>query len=299
MNLIRAVLLALAATLAAPAVADVPQKPEIIEVMDLSGEINQFTVSQIRQAVEKANDIAKVKAVVLTVDSPGGGATASANLREELSKIKVPVVAYCPSLCASGAIMAMTAPTVKFIAVGDEAIVGSVGVRAQLTRFNRLLDWAKVDNDTFVSGPLKDVGNPTRAITDLDRKTIQGLVDSLAAKFHEQVHQARPKADMALIKQAGIFVGAEAVKVGLADAVMTREQAVAKAKELSGSKSAFTRDELRKITKDASEAASSRLDGGAVRAYRTWEQSLSEALDMVQEVRSGATVRLEYLAPIR
>lgn len=269
-------------------------KPDLVEVMEVNGTINQGTAAQAKEQVEKFNDNPKVKAVLLVVNSPGGGALASNVLYQELSKIKVPVVALCEYLCASGGVYAIMAPSVKFIAVRPEAISGSVGVIALYTRYNRLLDWAKIDVETFKSGPAKDAGNPTRAMTPEDKKHIQSTIDDLAAQFYEVVLKGRPNAKMEELKQAGIFIGKDAIRVGLADAVMSREEAVKKAKELSGSKLIFTREELKKMSKAAGD------DGPHYKPIAP-PTDFSRALDhvdtlmgLLEEIRAGDTVRYEY-----
>lgn len=294
-RLFASIVLAVAAS--AVSAQHTPQKPDLIEVIEISGEINPGTVSQVVSQVEKINETPKVKGVLLVVDSPGGGASASAVLYRELAKIKVPVVGFCEYMCASGGVYALMSSSVKYIAVRDDTIGGSVGVIMQLTRFNRLLDWAKVDNQTFKSGPLKDAGNPTRPGTEDDQAYLQGIVDSLASKFYGVVKKSRPKLtdqQWVKIKEARIFIGDDIVKVGLADAVMTRDEAIAKVKELSGTKNAFTRDELRKLTKDASEAAS--LSAPALEP-KTWLGHLDYAMELVREIRSGESVKFSYKLP--
>jgi signal peptide peptidase SppA len=278
------------------AIAEAPARPDILEVVELSNEIGEGTAKAFGLQVEKINETPKIKAVLLVVNSPGGGASASAALYQELSKLKVPVVAYCEYVCASGAIYAMMAPSVKHIAVSDEAIGGSVGVVAMLTSFNRLLKWAMIDPETFKSGPLKDSGNPTRALNDTDRTYIQSIVDQLAVKFYGVVTKARPKANMDEIKTARVFIGSEIVRVGLADAVMTREQAELKAKALSGSKMIFTREQLKKMSSAANETTM--YGGGTQIEPKTWYerplQHLDTAMELLQEIRSGEAVRFEY-----
>jgi signal peptide peptidase SppA len=286
-----------------PLQAQVPAKPDLIEVIEISGEINRHVASNVAEAVDKLNENPKVKAVLLIVDTPGGGASASAVLYQALGKIKVPVVAYCEYLCASGGVYAAMAPSVKYIGVRDDTIGGSVGVIMQMTRFNRLLNWAMIDNETFKSGALKDAGNPTRDASPADRAYLQGIVDTLAKKFYGVVLKARPKVDLAEIKTAKIFIGAEIVKVGLADAVMTRAEALAKTKELSGSKNAFTRQELEKVVKNASEAAAMNApikrgieaDGWVDRSMK----HVDTLMEIVGEVREGESVKFEYRMPYR
>lgn len=285
-----------------PAAAQVPSKPDLLEIIELRGVIDEGTATNIRVQVEKVNENPKVKAVLLVVDTPGGGASASDVIYTELSKIKVPVVGFCEYVCASGGEYALMAPSVKYIGVRGETIAGSIGVIMHLTRFNRLLDWAKIDNETYKSGPLKDAGNPTRAGTDDERKYLQGIVDTLALRFYDVVAKGRPRVALQDVKTARIFIGQQAVDVGLADAVMSREEAEKKAKELSGSKLIFTRDEIRKLSKDAAgDHSEYRLGGygGQSPQTRGWESDLAAMVDIVQEIKSGETVRFSYLMPYR
>lgn len=275
-------------------------KPDILEVVELRGEIDDSVANAIKAQVEKINENQKIKAVLLIVNTPGGTVSASAMLYQELGKLKVPVVGYCESMCASGGMYALMARSVKFIAVGDTTVAGSIGVVAHLTRYYRLLDWAKIDVETYKSGELKDDGNPTRAPTEAERKRIQHLVDELAQTFYAVVEKSRPKVDLAAIKPAGVFRGKHAVEVGLVDAVMTREEAIAKAKELSGSKLVFTREELGKMAKAASEStayAAPRLEPRSDGAGVFWMSDLHAVVEALQEVRAGETVRFEYRMP--
>lgn len=273
-------------------------RPDIIEVVEIAGEINSATPKSIKAQVDKINENAKIKAVLLVVDTPGGGASASAQLYQELSKIKVPVVGYCASICTSGGMYALMAPSVKYIAVDNHTVAGSIGVIAQVTRFHRLLDWAKIDIETYKSGEFKDDANPTRAVTDAERKRIQSYVEDLAQSFYDVVLKARPKVNLEAIKPAGIFRGPKAVAVGLADAVMTRDEAIRYAKQLSGSKLIFTREELGKMSKAAQEStaykpAMPEVDFRVARAL----DDLHFFVSLAREIRAGESVRFEYRAP--
>lgn len=298
---LRSLLAAALLALSGLASAQVPAKPDLLEIIELRGVIDEGTASNIKAQVEKVNENPKVKAVLLIVDTPGGGASASDVIYTELSKIKVPVVGFCEYVCASGGEYALMAPSVKYIGLRGETIAGSIGVIMHLTRYNRLLEWAKIDSETYKSGPLKDAGSPTRAPSEDERKYLQGIVDTLAARFYGVVMKGRPQADLAELKTAKIFIGEEAVRVGLADAVTTREAAEKKAKELSGSKLIFTREEIRKLSKDAAGDGHSFDSAAALprprASARSWDESLSAVVDLMQEIRSGESVRFEYRMP--
>lgn len=270
------------------------QKPDILEVITISGGIDGSTAAQIASEVDKIAENPKIKAVLLIVDSPGGTVTASQAIYDELARLKVPVVGWCQSVCASGGVYVLMSPAVKHIAVKPETISGSVGVVMQMMRFNRLLEWAKIDPKTYRSGHLKDAGNPMRPMEDAEDKYLQSIVNSLAEKFYGIVGKSRKIKDWEAVKTAKIFIGDEAVKIGLADAVSTKTEVTAKAKELSGSKTIFTREELKKM--------SSAAEGGShytapVHEFRSVFRALDTATDAFKEVWAGESVRFEYRMP--
>lgn len=270
-------------------------KPFIVEIVEFQGEIGSGMAASAAKMVESINDNPRIKAVVLVVNTPGGGAVASAAIYEELGKLKVPVIGWCDHLCASGGMYLLMAPSVKFIGVRSETIAGSIGVIGQITRFNRLLEWAKIDNETYTSGSHKDMGNPTRAAREEEKKYIQGIINELALRFYEVVGKSRKITDWDAVKTGRIFIGAEAVKVGLADAVLSREAVIAKAKELSGQKLIFTRDEMKKM--------SSAADAAPV-VYRPTLPPMSMGdtawlIETLKEIRQGDSVTFAYRLPYR
>lgn len=284
---------ALCAALLQPLAAHA-QKPDILEVIELSGPIHAGMAERIAKQVDEINDNAKVKAVLLVVDTPGGSVTASSALYEDLGRIKAPVVVWCQSMCASGGVYLAMAPSVKWIAVRGETIGGSVGVVMTMVKFNRLLTWAMVDAKTYRSGHLKDAGNPTRAMEEAEDKYLQGIVDELAVKFYGIVEKSRGKkvSDWAAVKTARIFIGQEIVKVGLADAVATKAEVTAKAKELSASKTIFTREELKKMS---SAADGHSMYGVAPLVPTSAFGDVPALIEIVKEVYSGESVKFSYL----
>lgn len=283
--------LTLIVTALSPLIVYAQQKPDILEVLEINGEIHSGMVTVIAEQVDKINDNTKVKAVLLIVDTPGGSVTASSAIYEDLSRLKVPVVVWCGSLCASGGVYVSMAPSVKWIAVRSETIGGSVGVVMQTMRFNRLLEWAKIDPKTYRSGSLKDAGNPTRAQESAEEKYLQSIVDELAEKFYAIVAKSRGSKikNWDEVKTARIFIGREAVRVGLADAVATKAEVIAKAKELSGSKSIFTRDELRKMSTAA--------DSPSAYSAPTINPALGDIpwlIETAKEIMGGRSVKFSY-----
>lgn len=286
----------------APVPALAAERPDILEVIAIDGEIHEGMAASIQKQVESINDNKRVKAVLLIVDSPGGGVLPSAVIYEELSKLKVPVVGWCQNICASGGMYALMAPSVKFIGVRTSTISGSIGVIMRITRYNRLLDWAKIDSETYKSGSSKDSGNPTRSILPGEAEELQGTVTELASTFYSIVGKARPKltaAQWAEIKSAKIFFGQKGVDVGLVDAVMNRDAIEKKAKSLSGSSLIFTRDELKKMSKDNEDRSPYMNAPAPITPMAAWLDHATWLINTAKEIKSGSSIVLEYRYPVK
>ncbi len=154
-----------------------------IGVIDIDGEITSAdtTVDQLRKFAQDDD----IKAIVLHIDSPGGGAAASQEIYHEVLSIreqkKKPVVASIESVGASGAYYIASA-TNKIYA-NNASVVGSIGVIMEWTNYGDLLSWAKLKPEVIHAGALKDAGDPTHAITPEERVYFQGLVDNMYGQF--------------------------------------------------------------------------------------------------------------------
>lgn len=295
-RLIASLIASAALLIGAPAFAD---KPDILETIQVKGVIEDGMADMITSKVEEINDNPRVKAVLLEVDSPGGGVLPSAVIYEELSKLKVPIVGYCQNICASGGMYILMAPPVKFIGVRSETISGSIGVVMHIMRYNRLLDWAKIDASTYKSGVSKDTGNPERAETPEDKVELQGEIDTLAGRFYDIVQKGRGSKikDMAQVKTARVFFGVDGVKAGLVDAVMSKDAAIVEAKHLSGSKNIFTREELKKMSKDNSNSGDYAFETPKPTMSMQLFNDFEYAVRWIKEIRQGQSIKLEYIAP--
>ena len=243
MKVFAALVFALAAALSF--VGYVGDSYDVVEIISLEGEIDMQTPVAMQFEIEKrVADNPHVKAVVLDVNSPGGGVYASQLLRDEINAITVPVVAYCNYMCASGAVFAITAPSVNLIYASPATMYGSVGV----LRGVRRSDTPK-DLKIFKSGKYKLAGNFTEKEKGED-EYLQQSVNDLAELFYSYVEQnARAngrtisKEDWVHIKNAEIFNGSKAAKMGMIDGAVYRDFAISEAKRLGGGK-VFTREEL-------------------------------------------------------
>ena len=180
-----------------------------------------------------------VRAVVLRIDSPGGGVTAADLMHRELLRFKerrgIPVVACMMDTAASGGVyVAMAADHVFAL---PTTVTGSIGVITQVTDASRLLDMLGVRNDSIKSGAFKDMGSPYRALTDGERAIFQDLVDEYFERFVQVVDAGRPGLDEAAVRELAdgrIFTARQALDAGLIDRIGYLDEAIDSARRAAG-----------------------------------------------------------------
>jgi len=210
-----------------------------IAVVDLEGVIlsPKSTVDQLK----KYADDDSVKAIILHVNSPGGGVAASEEIYREVRRIrdekKKRIVASIETVGASGAYYVSSA-TNKIYA-DNGSIVGSIGVIAQWVNYAELLRWAKLKDITMKAGEFKDTGSPTRDLTPAEQAYLQSLIDNMHAQFIQAVADGRKSKfeDVKAIANGKVWTGQQALSMKLIDQVADFEAAVedtAKAVGISG-----------------------------------------------------------------
>jgi protease-4 len=177
-----------------------------------------------------------VKAIVLRVDSPGGGVGPSQEIYEEVRKaVKIkPVVVSMGSVAASGGYY-IAAPARRILA-NPGSITGSIGVIMEFTNFQELLQKIGLRSDVVKSGEHKDIGSPIRPMTDSDRKILQTMIDDVHAQFVDAVAEGR-KMDPDIVRSLAdgrIFTGRQAMAAGLVDELGNLQDAIDLAAELAG-----------------------------------------------------------------
>ena len=190
-----------------------------IGVIDIDGEI--VSADTVVDQLRKFDQDDDVKAIILHIDSPGGGAAASQEIYHEVLKIreakKKPVVASIESVGASGAYY-IASGTGKIYA-NDASVVGSIGVIMEWTNYGDLLTWAKMKPEVIHAGTLKDAGDPTHAITPEERVYFQGLVDNMYGQFIADVAKGRslPADQVKALATGQVWTGQQALPLHLID----------------------------------------------------------------------------------
>ncbi|MES2393621.1 MAG: signal peptide peptidase SppA, partial [Acidobacteriota bacterium] len=162
-----------------------------IAVIDVDGVI--LDADKIDKQLEKYGKNDNVKAIILHIDSPGGGAAASQEVYHEVLRVRSEhhkkIVASISSVGASGAYY--IASGCDQIYANPASVVGSIGVIMEWTNYGDLLKWAKMKNITITHGELKDAGDPTRDLTPKEQAYFQGLVDNMYGQFVRDVAEGR------------------------------------------------------------------------------------------------------------
>jgi protease-4 len=188
------------------------------------------------ELAKRLRESTKVPAVVLDIDSPGGSATASDELFLAFERLaaKKPLVASIRGTGASGAYLAAMAA--HRVLANPNAIVGSIGVIAAGPRLPRLLDRIGVTVSEHRGGRLKGMGAPWREDTEEERAKEQAIVDAIYDAFVDRVATGRRMTDAQTRELATgeIWLGKDALKIGLVDEIGDLERAVEVAADMAG-----------------------------------------------------------------
>jgi len=210
-----------------------------IAVVDLEGVI--LSPKQIVPQLKKFADDDSVKAIIIHVNSPGGGVAASEEIYREVKRIreenKKRIVASIETVGASGAYYVASATDKIYADKGS--VVGSIGVIAQWVNYGELLKWAKLKDITMKAGEFKDTGNPAREMTPAEQAYLQSLIDNMHTQFIQAVAEGRKakEGDIRAIANGKVWTGEQAYSMKLVDQIADFEEAVkdtAKAVGISG-----------------------------------------------------------------
>lgn len=188
------------------------------------------------EQVHEFRDSGSVKAIVLRIDSPGGGVGPSQEIYSEIRKLAKdkPVVVSMGSVAASGGYY-IAAPAERVFA-NPGTITGSIGVIMSFANYQELMEKVGIKSQVVKSGKFKDIGSGVRPFTDAENELIQSLIDDVHAQFVEAVSLGRqlPKEQVAQLADGRIYSGRQALENGLVDELGNLQDAIAYAGELAG-----------------------------------------------------------------
>jgi protease-4 len=181
-----------------------------------------------------------VKAIVIRVDSPGGGVAPSQEIYQALIDIKKKglqkLVVSMGSVAASGGYYISCAAD-KIVA-NPGTITGSIGVLLAFANFQELMKKVGLEPVVIKSGKHKDIGSPARKMTNEERLILQGVLDDVYQQFLEAIMQGRGIEEEKLRELADgrIFSGKQALELKLVDQLGSIQDALELAANLSGIK---------------------------------------------------------------
>jgi protease IV len=202
-----------------------------------SGALGEDMVQGFKNALDQARTDSQVKAVVISVDSPGGEITASDvlyNSLKEFSREK-PSVIFFNSLGASGAYYA--ACGANYIMCNPTTFTGSIGVIISTLNYRDLFGKIGLQSVVFKSGKFKDMLNGAREMTPEEKAYVEGLVMQSYDRFVGIVAKARSLDEQGLrngVADGRIMSGTDAYAEKLVNQLGYIEDAYQKAGELAG-----------------------------------------------------------------
>jgi protease IV len=192
-----------------------------IGVVDLEGVI--LSPQPVVDELKNFGDDSSIKAIILHVNSPGGGVAASESIYREVKRVreekKKPIVVSIETVGASGAYYVSSAANKIYALNGS--IVGSIGVIAEWVNYGDLMKWAKLKPEVLKTGEFKDTGDPSRPLTPAERAYMQALIDNMFGQFIHAVADGRDMKYDAVktIADGKVWTGEEALSMKLIDKI--------------------------------------------------------------------------------
>ena len=207
-----------------------------IGVLNLEG-VLRSSQEFARQAEEFGRDDG-IKAVVVRIDSPGGGVAASQEIYASLAELKKKkkVVVSMGSVAASGGYLVACAAD-KIVA-NPGTITGSISAIMHFANAESLMEKIGLKSSVVKSGKFKDIGSPVRPMTTEEQALIQDLVDDTYDQLLEVISRDRkiPREALKQLADGRVFTGRQAQKLGLVDDLGDMGHAVRMAGKLAGIK---------------------------------------------------------------
>jgi len=209
---------------------------EKVGIINISG-----IISSSREVVEQLEEFGKddrIKALVVRIDSPGGGVAASQEIYAAIKRLKnnKKVVASLGSIAASGGYMIACAAD-KIVA-NPGTLTGSISVIMYFANTEDLFKKIGLKSSVIKSGKYKDIGSPTREMTEDEKQLLQALVDDIYNQFVAVIAHDRniPQEKVLPFADGRVFSGRQAQVLRLVDYLGDKSYAVQLAGKMAGIK---------------------------------------------------------------
>jgi serine protease SohB len=195
-------------------------------VIDFKGDLKASAVSSLREEVSAVLDVATpADEVVVRLENHGGIVHEHGLAASQLARIRdrdIPLIICVDKVAASGGYLMACVATKIYAA--PFAILGSIGVLAQIPNFNRLLDTHGVDFEQISAGKYKRTVTMFGKNTDADRAKLKEELEDVHTLFKAAVGQYRPELDLETVATGEYWYGTRALELGLADELLTSDE---------------------------------------------------------------------------
>jgi protease IV len=195
---------------------------------------SQATVGELK----RFGDNPSIKAIVLRIDSPGGGVVPSQEIHDAIKRVRTKsnkaVIASMGNVAASGGYY-IAAATDRIVA-NPGTLTGSIGVIMETANVEGLLQKIGVEGVVIKSGKFKDIGSPLRKMNEEERSLMQLVMDDVHKQFIEAVAAGRALevADVQALADGRIYTGRQAKDAKLVDELGNLEDAIQLAADVVG-----------------------------------------------------------------
>lgn len=207
---------------------------EAVGVIEVRGVIND--ADKIVDSIRRFAKADHVRAVVLRVESPGGGVTPSQEIYRELTRLreKKPVIASLGGVAASGGYYIASACST--IVANPGTITGSIGVIMETVNVQGLLEKLGVKGVVIKAGTYKDLGSPLRDMSPEERRILGTMLDDVHRQFIAAVATGRhmDEAKIQPLADGRVYSGEQALRLGLVDQLGNFQDAITLAAEKAG-----------------------------------------------------------------
>jgi protease-4 len=207
-----------------------------IGIIEINGMI--FSSKKIIEDMKTFCEKDSIKAIILRIDSPGGGIGPSQEIYREIVKTKrlKKIITSMGSVAASGGYYIASAT--NGIVANPGTLTGSIGVIMEYANIMEIVKKIGISPIVIKSGEFKDMGSPLRELKDTERKIFQGLVDELHLQFVNDAAKARniDVKTMAKLADGRVYTGKKALKLKLIDRLGNLDDAVLWAGEMANVK---------------------------------------------------------------
>ncbi|MDZ7644980.1 MAG: protease SohB [Woeseiaceae bacterium] len=198
-------------------------------VVDFKGDLKASAVPSLREEVSAILAVARdTDEVLLRLENYGGVVHEHGLAASQLARIRergIPLTVVIDKVAASGGyLMACVA---NRIVAAPFAILGSIGVIAQLPNFNRMLDSHGVDFEQITAGDYKRTVTMFGKNTDEDRARLREQLEDVHTLFKNAVARYRPELELDKVSTGEFWYGTRAEELGLADEISTSDELLA------------------------------------------------------------------------